>query len=39
MDVAGLEKTQLRDSDGAIVRLGDLWKERPTVLVFARHFG
>jgi peroxiredoxin len=27
------------DPDGATVRLGDLWSERPAVLVWLRHFG
>ena len=27
------------DADGREVRLGDLWRERPVVLVFVRHFG
>jgi len=29
----------LNDVDGHPVRLGDLWSERPAVLVFLRHFG
>ena len=29
----------LQDSDGEDVRLGDLWEERPGVLVFLRHYG
>jgi hypothetical protein len=39
VDVARLEAVQLRDQDGAVNRLGDLWKARPVVLVFLRHFG
>jgi hypothetical protein len=27
------------DPDGREVRLGDLWRDRPIVLVFIRHFG
>jgi len=27
------------DLDGKPVRLGDLWKKTPVVLVFLRHFG
>ena len=27
------------DLDGQATRLGDLWRERPAVLVFVRHFG
>jgi hypothetical protein len=29
----------LQDSTGAEVRLGDLWADRPVVLVFLRHYG
>jgi hypothetical protein len=29
----------LQDADGEDVRLGDLWSERPAVLVFLRHYG
>jgi len=25
--------------DGADIRLSDLWRERPTILLFLRHFG
>lgn len=34
-----LEGLVLSDADGAPVRLGSLWQERPVVLVFIRHFG
>lgn len=34
--LAGIE---LSTWDGKPVRLGDLWTERPVVLVFIRHFG
>jgi hypothetical protein len=34
--LAGLE---LLDWQGERVRLADLWKDRPIVLVFIRHFG
>ena len=34
--LAGME---LLDADGRSVRLGSLWRERPIVLVFIRHFG
>jgi hypothetical protein len=37
--MARLEAMQLRDADGAVHRLGDLWETRPVVLVFLRHFG
>jgi hypothetical protein len=29
----------LLDHDGAEVRLGDLWGERPVALVWLRHYG
>jgi hypothetical protein len=29
----------LPDSEGAPVRLGSLWAERPAVVVFLRHYG
>jgi hypothetical protein len=28
----------LPDADGHIVRLGDLWSERPAVIVWLRHY-
>jgi hypothetical protein len=34
--LAGLEVT---DPEGRAVALGTLWRERPTVLAFVRHFG
>lgn len=37
--VAGLAPLTLADPEGSNVRLGDLWRERPAVLVFIRHFG
>lgn len=30
---------QLPDSTGRMVRLGDLWRERPVALVWLRHYG
>lgn len=39
MDAAALGRITLRDADRAPHRLGDLWAERPVVLVFLRHFG
>jgi len=30
---------RLHDSNGAAIALSDLWRERPLVLVFLRHFG
>jgi hypothetical protein len=29
----------VKDVEGQDVRLGDLWREKPAVLVFVRHFG
>ena len=29
----------LRDDEGRPLRLGDLWRERPVVLAFLRHYG
>lgn len=34
-----LAPIDLLDVEGAPVRLGSLWAERPVVLVFVRHFG
>jgi hypothetical protein len=34
-----LAPLSLADPDGGHTRLGDLWRERPVVLVFVRHFG
>jgi hypothetical protein len=39
MPVAPLDDMRLLDSEGAEVRLGDLWEERPVALVFLRHYG
>jgi peroxiredoxin len=38
-DASVLEDVVLNDYEGHPVRLGDLWSERPAVLVFVRHFG
>ena len=35
-DLASLQVTGL---DGQPVRVGSLWRDRPLVLVFVRHFG
>jgi hypothetical protein len=35
-DLAGLV---VQDPEGRDVRLGELWQERPAVLVFVRHYG
>ena len=34
-----LEDIVLKDQNGADVRLGDMWRDRPAVLVFLRHYG
>jgi hypothetical protein len=39
VDVALLSSISLPDSTGTARRLGDLWREQETVLVFLRHFG
>jgi hypothetical protein len=39
MDLAALSKTSLVDDAGEPHRLGELWSDRPIVLVFLRHFG
>jgi hypothetical protein len=39
VDIAGLSDISLPDADGVEHRLGDLWADRPVVLVFLRHFG
>ena len=38
-DTAALADITLPDSEGREVRLGDLWRERPVVLVWLRHYG
>jgi peroxiredoxin len=39
MDLATLSALTLPDQDGTPHRLGELWRDRPAVLVFLRHFG
>jgi peroxiredoxin len=39
MDLARLSDITLPDQNGTEHRLGDLWADRPVVLVFLRHFG
>ena len=34
-----LSGIELEDFAGESVRLGSLWRDRPVVLVFIRHFG
>ena len=36
---SALAPIELKDPDGQAVRLGTLWEEGPTVLVFLRHYG
>jgi hypothetical protein len=38
-DATQLAAIELVDPDGSPQRLGDLWAERPAVLLFLRHFG
>lgn len=38
-DAAKLSEQDLVDPDGNPTKLGDLWAERPAVLLFLRHFG
>jgi hypothetical protein len=38
-DVAALSDAVLIDPDESPVRLGDLWREHPQVILFLRHFG
>lgn len=38
-DAAHLADRVLVDPEGTEHRLGDLWAERPHVLLFLRHFG
>jgi hypothetical protein len=35
-DIATIE---IHSADGTAVAIGDLWVEKPLVLVFVRHFG
>jgi len=39
MDLDALEQVRLPDADGTLHRLGELWAEKPVILVFLRHFG
>ena len=38
-DASPLDGIEVRTAEGEPVRLGDLWAERPGVLVFLRHYG
>jgi hypothetical protein len=39
VDLHALADVRLSDPSGTTHRLGDLWGDRPVVLVFLRHFG
>ena len=39
MDLDRLAALSLPDPDGELHPLGELWSEKPIVLVFLRHFG
>lgn len=39
MDLRALTDLTLLDADERPVRLGDLWADRPVVMVWIRHFG
>jgi hypothetical protein len=36
---SGLGDVEVKDAEGAAVRLGSLWADRPAVLVWVRQFG
>jgi hypothetical protein len=38
-NIAELEDVRLKDPEDRDVRLGDLWKDRPVVMVWLRHYG
>ena len=38
-DLKNIEDLRLPDSHGVETRLGDLWADRPTVVVWLRHYG
>ena len=39
MDLGRLGQVELAGVDGGKHRLGQLWADRPVILVFLRHFG
>ena len=39
IDTRALGELELRDVDGAPVRVSSIWADGPAVLVFLRHFG
>jgi hypothetical protein len=34
-----LAEVVVKDMEGRDVRLGDVWREKPAVVVFVRHYG
>jgi hypothetical protein len=38
-DTSEIEDLRLPDSFGEEKRVGDLWKDQPTILVWLRHYG
>jgi hypothetical protein len=36
MDLADV---MVKDAEGGDLRLGDVWRDKPAVLVFVRHYG
>lgn len=38
-DLKTIEDLELPDSHGAPTRLGDLWAQQPTIVVWLRHYG
>ena len=38
-DLTSLEDIHLPDSYGTDVRIGDLWRDGPVVIVWLRHYG
>lgn len=34
-----LADTVVKDTEGRDVRLGELWRDKPAVVVFVRHYG
>jgi hypothetical protein len=38
-DLRAIQDVTLPDSEGDMVRVGDLWREQPVVLVWLRHYG
>jgi hypothetical protein len=39
MDLSALAACVVQDEQGRDVRVGDLWKDRPAVIAWVRHFG